>query len=112
MFNKSIAIHSIEICIYSHDGCVHTSGHTHSLLVTNQELPVTFKVVEIYTMYTELNNVYIEFVQLFTLDTDNTSTGGLSMKPFETFTKAKINFTLGAVIRLDWGERSEPHTCG
>jgi len=52
-----MAIHSIEICIYSHDGCVHISSHTLSLLVTNQELPVTFKVVEIYTMYTELNEM-------------------------------------------------------
>ena len=71
-----MAIHSIEICIYSHDGCVHISIHTLSLLVTNQELPVTFEVVELnemltFTIYSELNEmltftIYSELNEMLT----------------------------------------------
>ena len=86
----------------THNECVHISGHTHSSLVTNQELPVALKVVEIYTMYTELNEMITFTLSLFNylLLIPTILVLGLGMKPFETFTKAKINFKLGAIIRL------------
>lgn len=57
---------------------------------------LSYKVVEIYTVYTELNEMLTFTLSLFNYLLLIPTIRVLG--PFETFTKAKINFTLGAVI--------------